>query len=600
MSTHKYIDRFCGAALALTLLAALLFMNGESLGLQPASRVMGYETRLFDTGRVHTLDIVMDDWDGFIETCENEEYASCAVVIDGESYHNVGIRAKGNTSLSMVSSMDSSRYSFKLEFDHYDSTRTYYGLDKLSLNNIIQDTTYMKDYLTYQLMNAYGAAAPLSSYIYITVNGEDWGLYLAAEGVEDGFLRRNYGKDAGELYKPDSMSFGGGRGNGRDFNMDDFPGDRGGFPSPPEESGGFSDGFPDSFSPPAESGDFENPPEEMGGGRGFFSGGMGSDDVKLRYIDDDPASYSNIFENAKTDITEADQARLIASLKALSAGENLEEVLDIDQVLRYFVVHNFVCNGDSYTGSMVHNYYLYEKDGQLSMIPWDYNLAFGTFRSASASAEVNAPIDTPVSGGDSRPMVDWIFDSDEYTAMYHQYFSDFLETVNISDIINATETLIAPYVEKDPTKFYSFAEFTAGVETLREFCSLRSESISGQLDGTIPSTEAGQSADASALTDASGLVLADMGTMNHGGFGMEGRTDGTDGSGMRRPGDGGFRQAEEGSEALPLRGADPPGGAPPEVFPAASPGGGSLLLLGVSGAALLAGLAFAWRFRRRG
>ena len=200
MSTHKYIDRFCGAALALTLLAALLFMNGESLGLQPASRVMGYETRLFDTGRVHTLDIVMDDWDGFIETCENEEYASCTVVIDGESCHNVGIRAKGNTSLSMVSSMDSSRYSFKLEFDHYDSTRTYYGLDKLSLNNIIQDTTYMKDYLTYQLMNAYGAAAPLSSYIYITVNGEDWGLYLAAEGVEDGFLRRNYGKDAGELY----------------------------------------------------------------------------------------------------------------------------------------------------------------------------------------------------------------------------------------------------------------------------------------------------------------------------------------------------------------------------------------------------------------
>ena len=61
MSTHKYMDRLCAAALALTLLATLLFMNGESLGLQPASRVMGYETRLFDTGRVHTLNIVMDD-----------------------------------------------------------------------------------------------------------------------------------------------------------------------------------------------------------------------------------------------------------------------------------------------------------------------------------------------------------------------------------------------------------------------------------------------------------------------------------------------------------------------------------------------------------
>ncbi len=33
---------------------------------------------------------------------------------------------------------------------------------------------------------------------------------------------RNYGKNSGELYKPDSMSFGGGRGNGADFDMDDF------------------------------------------------------------------------------------------------------------------------------------------------------------------------------------------------------------------------------------------------------------------------------------------------------------------------------------------------------------------------------------------
>ena len=46
-----------------------------------------------------------------------------------------------------------------------------------------------------------------------------------------------------------------------------------------------------------------------------------------------------------------DEARLIESLQKLSSYEDLEDVLDIDAVLRYFVVHNFVCNGDSYTGS---------------------------------------------------------------------------------------------------------------------------------------------------------------------------------------------------------------------------------------------------------
>ena len=72
---------------------ALLFVNGEALGLQAAERTMGYENRLFDPSRVHTIDIVMDDWDGFIETCENEEYQLCALVIDGEAERSAAIRA---------------------------------------------------------------------------------------------------------------------------------------------------------------------------------------------------------------------------------------------------------------------------------------------------------------------------------------------------------------------------------------------------------------------------------------------------------------------------------------------------------------------------
>ena len=604
MSTHKYVDKLCAAALVLCLLLTFGFMNGEALGIQPAASVMGYETRLFDTEQVHTIDIVMDDWDGFLETCENEEYAQCAVVIDGEAYQNTAIRAKGNTSLTMVSSMDSDRYSFKLEFDHYDSGRTYYGLDKLSLNNIIQDTTYMKDYLTYQMMGAFGVDAPLCSYVYITVNGQDWGLYLAVEGVEDGFLRRNYGSDSGELYKPDSMSFGGGRGNGREFDMKnvmDFS-ENGAFPSPPE-----AQPF-DSTQNTSES------ERHRGGGPG---GGMGSDDVKLRYIDDDPDSYSNIFQNAKPDITKADQARLIASLKALSEGERLEGVLDIDEVLRYFVVHNFVRNGDSYTGSMVHNYYLYEEEGRLSMIPWDYNLAYGTFQGGDAGSEVNAPIDTPVSGGDSRPMVDWIFDSQEYTALYHQYFQEFLETVDTAGLIDTAAELIAPYVEKDPTRFYTYEEFETGVETLRTFCRLRAESIAGQLAGTIPSTEDGQAADASALVDASSITLSDMGTMDRGGFGGGERPSPPGGSpeqpDAQPPAEGPPGQSQE-PPAIPAMEAQsveilrqgspgrPGGGFPGGEFPGEGPASlsvGALLAIAASLAALPVGICAALLYRRR-
>ncbi|WP_303436624.1 CotH kinase family protein [uncultured Oscillibacter sp.] len=617
MSTHKYIDRICLAAALLSLLVALLFVNGEALGLQPASRVQGYETRLFDTARVHTIDIVMDGWDDFIETCENEEYAACAAVIDGEAYKNVGIRAKGNTSLSTVSAMDSSRYSFKLEFDHYDSGKTYYGLDKLCLNNIIQDNTYMKDYLTYRMMGEFGVSAPLCSFVFITVNGEEWGLYLAVEGVEESFLQRNYGSQYGMLYKPDSMSFGGGRGNGRDFDMEDLsqleqfapPGRSGVFSQQGEEPPAM-DEMPGGAMQGRQRPDM--PVQEGGKGEGAPGGGMGSDDVKLKYSDDDPDSYSNIFSSAKTDVTEADQARLIQALKTLGEGTDIERAVDVDHVLRYFVVHNFVVNGDSYTGSMVHNYYLYEADGQLSMIPWDYNLAFGTFQARDASAAVNDPIDTPlsVSGDGDRPMADWIYGDAAYTELYHQYFAEFLETVDPAAIIGEAYQLIAHYVERDPTKFCTTAEFETGVDALRTFCRLRAESVSGQLAGTVPSTDDGQSAGDSALVDASALTLSDMGTMNMGGAGDPGGRGGPgeqDGTGPDS-----FPQAEnrpEGSERpsgrMDAMGMEMPDGVPPvgngpQDGRGAASDSQALLPLLVSVLALLAGILSAWRYRRNG
>lgn len=263
---------------------------------------------------------------------------------------------------------------------------------------------------------------------------------------------------------------------------------------------------------------------DMSGGRGDGGFSMGSDDTALLYTDDAYSSYQNIFDNAKTDVTDSDKDRLIASLKQLNAQENLEEVVDVEEVIRYFVVHNFVCNFDSYTGSMIHNYYLYEEDGQLSMIPWDYNLAFGGFLGSSdATALVNYPIDTPVSGGtvDSRPMLAWIFSSEEYTQLYHQYFSQFLaewlDSGAFAQVFQQVVDLITPYVEKDPTKFCTTEEFQAGVEALEDFCLLRAQSVQGQLEGTIPSTDDGQSADSSSLVDASSVDISAMGTMENGG-----------------------------------------------------------------------------------
>lgn len=478
--------RLLAAAISLLLLAAgcakteptesaAAAASGEpAASAEPAA---DYAGTLFDTSYVHTLDVRVEDgaWDAFIQSCEDKEYIPCDLVIDGEYVVGAAIRAKGNS--SMQRSRSTGKYSFKVEFDHYTEGARFHGLDKLGLNNLVVDDACMRDYITYRMMDAFGVPAPLCSYIFVTVNGEDWGFYLAVEGVEDAFLERNYGPDHGALYKPDNLNNGGG------------------------------------------------------------GGGMGrSDDVKLVYIDEDPASYPNIFGSAKTDIQRKDQYRLIESLRKLNAREDIESVVDTEAMLRYLVTHTFVCNGDSYTGSSVHNYYLYEENGRLSMLPWDYNEAFGDFGASGAASVVNNPIDSPVTSGslEDRPLVAWVFSDEAYVERYHALYREllaqFCDSGWLADEIAACRDRIAPYIERDPRSYCTVEAFETGVEELLLFFDLRAQSVAGQLDGTIPSTSEGQAADRSALIDASALGTGSGEMGGHGGgmpmFGASGGPSG--------------------------------------------------------------------------
>ena len=518
MSAHKNIDRICVFILALTVVVTVLFCNGKSLGIGTTGYTMGYENRLFDHSKVHKIDIVMDDWNDFIENCDDELYRNCNVVIDGEAIKNVAIRAKGNTSLDEVKKIGSSRYSFKIEFDRYENGKTYHGLDKLCLNNTIQDNTYMKDYLAYTLMNDFGVDAPLCSYVDIHVNGEEFGLYLAVEAVEDSFLERNYGKNHGELYKPESGevgSFADEFYKKSDEIVNEF------FSQIDEEK------LPDDNAEDQTSFmDNTGVPETMLANFDMSKlveidklveslGGLGSDDVKLKYIDENIDSYSFIFDNAKTKVDKADKKRLIRSIKALNEQRDLDETVDIDEVIKYFVVNGFLCNYDSYTGKMIHNYYLYEKNGRLSMIPWDYNLAYATFSLYDTEGKVNSPIDSPALGDiNELPMISWIFDNEEYTEKYHQYYREFADSTDFDRIISDTKELIDDYVEKDATKFITVKQFEKGVSAIGKYCQLRTESVQGQLDGSIPSTKEGQNNDNTAFIDTSSLKVEDMGAID--------------------------------------------------------------------------------------
>lgn len=591
MISSKYATKIACIAMATAMLLcglAVVFSGELANAMGGTGIAMEYETQLFNTDSIIKIDIRMEEgqWEQMLANAMAEEYYSCDVEINGQRIENVGIRPKGNTSLSSIAmDPDTDRYSLKLEFDHYVEGQTCLGLDKLILNNNYVDATNMKEAIVYDMYRFLGVDASLYNYAEISVNGTYWGVYLALEAVEESFMLRNYGVEEGNLYKPEGMGMGGGAGKGGfDFSgekpagqggqeppdMGDMPGrgsfspgegmpqmpdgeqgslpqmpggEQGSWPQMPDGSQGswqvpggeqgsqpqqsaesqesapqLPDGDRETSSQfpgrPQAPGDFEMP--EMDGTPGGFS--MSSGGADLNYTDDDLDSYSVIWDGEVTKSGKKDHKRVVSALKNIAQGTDLEKYLDIDNVLKYMAVHTFSVNLDSLSGNMAHNYYLYEHNGKLNIIPWDYNLSFGGMGgSGDASAMINDAIDTPFQGTD---FFNAILEDETYLTQYHEYLQRLVEEYvfggKFQETYNRIRSQIDTLVEDDPTAFYTYEEYNAGAAMLWQTVQLRAESIQGQLSGRIPATDTGQRENSSGLLDASAIDIKVMGIFDMG------------------------------------------------------------------------------------
>ena len=430
------------AGLAVVLFfAAAYFVMGN---VEPKGKFT-YGTHLFQEGTVSEINIEIEeaDWQKLLENPLAEEYYRADVTINGEVMGNTAIRTKGNTSLTSVANSDSDRYSFKLDFDYYDDNGNYHGLRKLCLNNNYGDNSNMREYICYQIMADMGLPVPQCGYSHITVNGEEWGLYLAVEAVDEVFLQTRFADATGDLYKPEGM------------------------------------------------------------------GGTGAD---LVYRGDDISAYTNL--NLKTNLESSDGSEIIALMKALESGEGLEEVLDLENALKYIAANVALANFDSYLGGTTHNYYLYEENGVFSVIPWDLNLAFGGF--GGSKVDIYEPASSGMGGGpggkggempvfggsEGKPLVDTLLADETYLAMYEGYLQEMTDTYLTEAYMAAKvmeiHDLIAPYVKQDATAFYSYEEFEQSCSvdpedpySLVYYAVNMAESIRTQIAGGEPTFDTG-------------------------------------------------------------------------------------------------------------
>lgn len=417
MYTKKYFDKIVLIVFAIGLVIALFWKT---------TPVMGYEKLLFDDSYVHQINLQVDD---VAALWEKEEYVMADIKIDEETIAGVGLRIKGNNSLSLSKEYGLSRYSYKIEFDHYEDGVTYHGLDKLTLDASFQDNSYLKTKLAYDLYQRMGVLSSLCSFAWVTINQEPIGLYVVIEEIEDGFLKRQYGNSHGQLYKPDYKRL-----------------------------------------------EYDNR------------------DIGLCYLGEMSTSYPGIFDHAKTNADPEDKKNLIESIRQLNLNKNLEQYIDVDHTLRYFVVLVFTMNWDSYIGPTGHNYYLYEEQGKIQILPWDQNLGFGTycFEMTDPIQDntylINFPILTPWYENvlENRPLFTNLVESyqDEYLDLFDTFLTQNIDSQWLKTWFLKESSMIAPYVKKDPSAYVSFEEHELAVSTLYQLCVDRSKSIRSQLEGS--------------------------------------------------------------------------------------------------------------------
>jgi hypothetical protein len=217
----------------------------------------------------------------------------------------------------------------------------------------------------------------------------------------------------------------------------------------------------------------------------------------LKYTGDSASNYSGIKDYVVTKATtDNDFKKVIEMIKNLNSGTDLEKYLDVDEILRYFAINTFLVNLDSYAGGMYHNYYLYEKDGNFKVLPWDLNMSFAGMSMNDASKAINFPIDKPVTTSlENAPLIGKLLEVPEYKERYHKYLNEIVNKYINSGKYEASVAkvyeLINGYVKNDATSFYTYEDFKKSIPVLTAFGEDRAESIAAQLKGDQPSTEYG-------------------------------------------------------------------------------------------------------------
>lgn len=275
----------------------------------------------------------------------------------------------------------------------------------------------------------------------------------------------------------------------------------------------------------------------------------------LAYTGENIDDYAEIRNFAKVNGDNQSIRRVVSALKSVDTGIDVNSHIDVENIMKYLALQTIAVNFDCMTGKNTQNYFLRESGGIISLIPWDYNLAWGGYPdddesdgkeewseqdwkewNASLSQEqrdsmkiadrernkgeivkiVNFPIDTPFTADLSkRTFFMKLLANEQYKTLYYHYLSLLAEKYILGGELNRFMTIIereiGEIVSTESNTFYNREQYEQALKTFDVVLKKRAESVIGQIKGDIPSTWEGQAANPQSLIDCKGIDINDLG-----------------------------------------------------------------------------------------
>ena len=108
----------------------------------------------------------------------------------------VGLRLKGRASFHPIDK----KPALKIRFDKYIKSQSFLGLRRLTLNNMDQDPSMVRERLSFHVLRRAGLPAPLCNSARVVLNGSYYGLYANVQTIDRVFVETHFSPARGNLY----------------------------------------------------------------------------------------------------------------------------------------------------------------------------------------------------------------------------------------------------------------------------------------------------------------------------------------------------------------------------------------------------------------